>query len=91
MFTSFDELKLALYESGTDFKDACELIDLLESCETVEEFVEVSEVICDCLEGAEDDEESNEDFEEFAMENFMDEYCNYVKDRIIAATEKKED
>lgn len=28
----YDELKLAVYESGIDFTDACEIIDIMETC-----------------------------------------------------------
>ena len=91
--TSFDELKLAIYESGVDYEDACELVGLLESCDTVDEFVDVSEAICNYLEGAEDDADGDyeyedvedDDFEESVTEEELDEYCEGVAKRISNA------
>lgn len=39
---SYEKLKLAVYESGLDFEDACKVIDVLENCndEELEEVVE---------------------------------------------------
>ena len=89
--TSFDELKLAIYESCVDYEDACELVGLLESCDTVDEFVDVSEAICNYLEGAEDDADGDceyedvDDFEESVTEEELDEYCEGVAKRITSA------
>lgn len=48
---SYEKFKLTVYESGLDFEDACEVIDLLENCDD-EELEEVVESVLELVEEA---------------------------------------
>lgn len=45
---SYEKLKLTVYESGLDFEDACEVIDVLENCDD-EELEDVVESVLDIV------------------------------------------
>lgn len=46
---SYEQLKLAIYESGLDFEDACDVIDILETCDD-DEFEDVIESVLELVE-----------------------------------------
>ena len=47
---SYEKLKLAVYESGLDFEDACQMIDIMENCDD-DELEEVIEAVIKALPG----------------------------------------